>query len=65
MRQKATLVRDSTQEFLLVRMTQDPDICLQRREKKPLTGGNQGGGEESAVKWTERANKCSTAAVKT
>lgn len=43
MRQKATLVRDSTQEFLLVRMTQDPDICLQRREKKPLTGGNQRG----------------------
>lgn len=63
MRQKATPVRDSTQEFLLVRMTQDPDICLQRRKKKHSQEETRGG-KESAVKWTERANKCSTAAVK-
>lgn len=64
MRQKATLVHDSTRKVLLDRVTQDPDICFKGKLKeKNLTGGNQKA-ENSAVKWTKPAGKCLTAAGK-
>ena len=58
MRQKAALVRDSTQEFLLVRMTQDPDICLQKEKKRKKHSQEETRGRKkkkkicSEVDWT-------------